>query len=771
METYFRLTSYGLITTAFVALALTGQLDAPSVALYSLAVIVALVRDTRDVTRLALREWMWRLLAVLYIPFIFLDSAFISNKIVALAHLTLFLSAAKLFQNKRDRDWVFLYLIGFFQMLLVAGLTFNAVFVASLGTFLFFFISTLAAFEIRRAAREVKSGKDETITPLKPPRAIKYSETPVSPRSIKAGRTGYLVVASVVQIAIVAGLTLPLFFLIPRFGGGGVARGLGDSAPITGFSNRVELGQMASIKKSPRIVMHVKLDRRPPRYLRWRGVALERYDGKAWTLDKDNPPNRVRGTNQFSSSNGTFDGDASLERRYDYQDNLTDHPSIIWETISLEPLVVPTLFASQRPVQVRGVIPKLERDNYTNELSGSGVRGRLTYSVQCDTSTPSEDLLRADSPESAPEQVTRPGGSGSFDLLINTQLPKKLDPQVRRLAHEITRGLPCAFDKAKAIEEYLKTNYHYTLNLRFKTEDPLAEFLFDLREGHCEYFATAMVIMLRTLGIPARIVNGFQMGEYNDLNELYAVRDSDAHSWVEVYFPRNATWIEFDPTPPAGLNDYSSGGLVARVRKYMDAMEVFWLDYVVTLDSDQQASIMVELQQRLLSVKSKVVGYYLDAKRWTRNLISYLASQRTWTVAGALKLTATLLLILLIGMSAYFARSYLKLRSVPVTGYGPWWHRLFVLPLWRRSRWLASDPQGSAILFYEQMLSLARRRGMIKRPDQTPIEFAEQTRLESIKEITLFYNRVRFGGSPIGAVDAHRISDLLVELKRSLSRK
>ena len=203
----------------------------------------------------------------------------------------------------------------------------------------------------------------------------------------------------------------------------------------------------------------------------------------------------------------------------------------------------------------------------------------------------------------------------------------------------------------------------------------------------------------------------------------------------------------------------------------MDAMEVFWLDYVVTLDSDQQASIMVELQQQLLSVKNKAVQYYMDAKRWTRGLISHMAAQRTWAVAGVMELTAALLLLLLACVSAFFARAYFKLRRVPVTGYGPWWHRVFVLPLWRRSRWLARDPQGSAVLFYEQMLAVARRRGMIKRHDQTPVEFAEQTRLESIREITAFYNRVRFGGSPIGAVDARRISELLAELKRSIGRK
>src|SRR5258708_20992374 len=117
---------------------------------------------------------MWRALSIGYVPFIFVDGALISNRVLALVHMTLFVSAAKLFQNKRDRDWVFLYLIAFFQMLLAAGLTFNATFMASLATFLFFFISTLAAFEIRRARREVDNLEEETITPLTQPQLIKY---------------------------------------------------------------------------------------------------------------------------------------------------------------------------------------------------------------------------------------------------------------------------------------------------------------------------------------------------------------------------------------------------------------------------------------------------------------------------------------------------------------------------------------------------------------------------------------------------------------------
>src|SRR5215471_12413102 len=163
-DTYFRLTSYGLVVTAFAALAVTGELDAVSIVLYAGALAASLYADSRGITRYRLREWMWRVLAIAYVPFVFVDADFISTRVIALVHMTLFVSAVKLFQQKRDRDWVFLYLIAFFQMLLAAGLTFNASFVASLCVYIFFFVSTLAAFEIRRARREVVSNGEEVLS-------------------------------------------------------------------------------------------------------------------------------------------------------------------------------------------------------------------------------------------------------------------------------------------------------------------------------------------------------------------------------------------------------------------------------------------------------------------------------------------------------------------------------------------------------------------------------------------------------------------------------
>src|SRR6185436_12340269 len=119
--------------------------------------------------------------------------------------------------------------------------------------------------------------------------------------------------ASLAQIVMVAALTLPLFFLIPRLGGGGVAGGFNEGEAITGFSDRVELGQVARIKKSPRVVMRVRLDRRPPRYLRWRGIALEHYDGRVWSLL---PGDRRSIYNQDRRSSENPDSDAGFNRNH-----------------------------------------------------------------------------------------------------------------------------------------------------------------------------------------------------------------------------------------------------------------------------------------------------------------------------------------------------------------------------------------------------------------------------------------------------------------------
>jgi transglutaminase-like putative cysteine protease len=129
------------------------------------------------------------------------------------------------------------------------------------------------------------------------------------------------------------------------------------------------------------------------------------------------------------------------------------------------------------------------------------------------------------------------------------QLPYEVPPRVHELAEEITGGISNPYDKARAIESYLRSNYPYDLEIPAPPADrDLTDyFLFDLKRGYCDYYATAMVVLARSAGLPARFVSGYASGSYDALNAQYVVRELNAHSWAEIYFP-GIGWIEFEPT-------------------------------------------------------------------------------------------------------------------------------------------------------------------------------------------------------------------------------
>ena len=129
------------------------------------------------------------------------------------------------------------------------------------------------------------------------------------------------------------------------------------------------------------------------------------------------------------------------------------------------------------------------------------------------------------------------------------QLPPDLPERVRRLAAQITDDKTNAYDQAKAIETYLRASYPYDLDIPAPPtdRDVVDYFLFDLRRGYCDYYATAMVVLARASGLPARFVSGYAPGSYDPASGQYVIRERDAHSWAEVYFPEIG-WVEFEPT-------------------------------------------------------------------------------------------------------------------------------------------------------------------------------------------------------------------------------
>ena len=147
--------------------------------------------------------------------------------------------------------------------------------------------------------------------------------------------------------------------------------------------------------------------------------------------------------------------------------------------------------------------------------------------------------------------------------LVYLRLPHTIDPRVSELARTLTASAANNYDRAVAIQSYLRNNFQYTLDPpAIEPEDPVGSFLFRSKSGYCEYFAAAMAVMLRTLNVPSRLVNGFQTGSYNRIGKDFVVRARDAHSWVEVYFTGYG-WIPFDPTPadPASRSSRRMGRL------------------------------------------------------------------------------------------------------------------------------------------------------------------------------------------------------------------
>jgi hypothetical protein len=298
-------------------------------------------------------------------------------------------------------------------------------------------------------------------------------------------------------------------------------------------------------------------------------------------------------------------------------------------------------------------------------------------------------------------------------------------------------------EKASALENYLRSHYGYTLQLpQTPPRDPIANFLFVRREGHCEYFASTMAVMLRTINIPSRVVNGFSGGEFNDVNSRYVIRASDAHSWVEAYIPGEG-WMEFDPTP-AGNAQIHSGW--RRLMLYMDAMSSFWREWVVNYDLAHQFRLSQDASRGSRELVSRAQAWgrarYARMLDWARTKEDQIGES---TVKWGERVLAFVFVGLLI---AFIPRAIAVVRR------------------FRLARRPQKSPQAAASIWYERMLRQTARRGWSKSPAQTPEEFVStisEPQLKSkVLDFTEHYEKARFGKSP---EEAARLPELYEEIK------
>jgi protein-glutamine gamma-glutamyltransferase len=617
----------------------------------------------------------------------------------------LLMVVTRFFQSRGSRDTFQLYGLSFVVM--VAGAVINPS-LSFIGIFVVYLVLLVWGLILLHLQRDLEALQAEQLEV-----GERAADLLWRARDLVTGR--FLLGSSALALTIFA-CSLAIFFFFPRLGMGFFFSQGRSGQSVSGFADRIQLGHFGTIKDNMRVVMRVEFpkDREASdRTLRMRGISFDDYDGRMWTKTTKETyelPRQALGTWAVlaDASRGSYRPGAILN-----------------QTVYLEPLEMDRRMIFGEPSLRTFSIdnPELDRlrrhpvhfyqdsagDISTNGPSDSALRYHVTSFVSGDDA----QLLRQ--------------SEGPIPLHLEhlyLQLPDRLEAAVPVLAREITKTRVSAYDKAKAIERHLRTEYLYSTEGGHDTSRPLEDFLFTRKTGHCEYFSTAMVILLRTLGVPARPANGFYGGDYNAFGRFYAMRQADAHSWVEAYFPGHG-WITFDPTPPSAVLIPGGDGVFSAMSEWVDSLRLQWFKWVVEYDLEKQLSFFRAIGEQLGSLKNALPqpeGNPRQASSWKKGMKTWLNDPWTWFMLGSPFLLALLWRLGLLG-----------------------W-------LWRRlsTRRRRESLPGATGRLYHAMLLLLVRQGIGRHPQETPRELA--TRLvrtgypqgEAIQRLTTAFEAERY---------------------------
>ena len=295
------------------------------------------------------------------------------------------------------------------------------------------------------------------------------------------------------------------------------------------------------------------------------------------------------------------------------------------------------------------------------------------------------------------------------------------------LADSLTQGLDNDYDRVNAINDFFHTEFDYTLELpRSAQEATLEFFLFERGEGHCEYFSTAMVVLLRNLGIHAREVNGFLGGQWNSFGQYLAVTQNEAHSWVEVWFPGYG-WVQFDPTPGGAGTSAAVTSWLWPGRFLFDGLQHRWNKWVLDYNLESQSG----LYQR----------------------IAELLGRRT-------------------------SESQISPSQTPATRVGMGWMLLVVMVMTLSAAVLLRRSRGHSpeVELYLQFRESCRRAGF--RADAGVAALMLLDELASVRHpahsrartVVDYYLRARFGGQELDVLEREEMKSNLADVRRALRR-
>ena len=695
-----------------------------------------------------------------------------STPVLVIGQFLVLLQLIKLWEQRANRDYAQLLVLSLLLMVAAAISTASLAFGVLLIGYLFLSLYCCLLFHLKVETDAAKA-------------ALAVPEEKVSPETLRQdqrylSRSMRRLTGFVSAVAIAMAVIVFLFF--PRGTGAGVLGPLQFQASqtLTGFSDQVGFQKIAQITQNQEIMAYVQVWHngkalRGERTLLLRGTALDYYTGGERAAG---PPWQWIRSPQLSTGAMGPKG-VSRDETMQFFGMGAPHGDEEWRQLITfrRPTGTRALFAMAGPVSFT---PKRDVEIFFNRSDGVLQTSiALTQPLQYEVIS-TNDL---DPPDPAYGETTfRPGRTRGMRGMFwgrERSFRSKWDPKLQAYARrpEVSgsdAAGPLAarrpFDAndheldeqiARNIENHLRTTFTYTLDLTdaakiVRGQDPMVAFVYDLKRGHCEYFAGAMALMCQSLGLQARVVTGFKCDEYNDFSDQYVVRQSHAHAWVEVKTADG--WRSYDPTAAREtVQNTGKVGLWKKLKHLFNYLEFEYANAVIAYDNENQENLVQNLEARMTNSAIRGSTILQDLREW-------LDSKQFWILSSnALLAFVALLALVPVGMIAWLLWERWKLRR-RAARIG-----LESLPTSDQLRLVRQ------LKFYDDLLRLLERHNMTRPRHLTPLEFAQSlaylpgTVYETVSRLTELFYRVRFGRSELSAGQHRRLRKVVADIGPTLA--
>lgn len=716
----------------FCSLVVTGETGVDTIVLATIGLTLGAVRHRLAWTQRE-RNWTVPSLAALALCVVHWQ-VLTRDALPSIILFTTYLLCLRVVAGHSLRDRLQVFAIAFGMLLLASVLTTSFLFLPICLVMGVAMLAGLVLVTIRRSAQATLGAGGD-------PESLRRNLNSFMSNQFYRGLTGVSIALYLIAVI--------FFYGLPRYQGndwfqslrmGGRSQGGDEGEVESGAGESVGLDEITQIRLDHTIAMRVsfvdndgeRLATPPVEYARLRGLVLRQFDGNRWH-PQGGGVGLILGPNMRSNLDLSSGLTADLQQVV-YQESNTS----------------PYFYGINRPVELallgsraRNVIIN-DRDGWARLTDVDRTTEAFSYQIVsspigADPQRPTLEFARNIGFEPIDWNVERTAADVAALMTEGyfTSMPipspwtslegwESHGDELGRIAYQWASegNARDPIEVANLFAARFRQDFRYSLESQVVDRDfPIMGFLTQTHEGHCEYFATAMVLMLRTLGTPARLVTGYLSQEWNDAGQFFVVRESHAHAWVEVYTPDGRGWLTWDPTPPEGLPAERTSGRWMALTHWLDAQRHHWYTWVIDLSQARQIQIFrrfgIPLVEWRRAAFQRAMQFRRQMDRWDKQ--GFL-SKIGWSMIGLSLAGAIMLVIVLVGS---------RLRIHRVHGHN---HR------------------NAAPDFYRRLIRWLKRRGYERPTGRTPAEFARSLididpGLKTIGPITDLYYRQRFGTS------------------------